>query len=707
MFLLGRRILRRARRTLASRALKRAFQLRNPSITDEGLREALQAGADNLDSFLTQFRRRRGPRFYIGERRSEITALFHSHFPFSVERTIRDAEKICAHRFDFFGAETATSRSAVLQLGQDRYMPIDWHADFRTGYRWGQRIFYRDVRYKYPEGVDIKVPWEISRFQHLVTLGQAYWFTGEERYAREFTDQTQDWMTANPWPWGINWASAMEVSIRAVNWLIGFHFFKDSPAVDSTFLKAFLKGLLVHGRHIYANLENEDGLTTNHYLADLVGLVYLGVLLPEFKESSQWRDLAVSELLREMEVQVYPDGVSFEASTSYHRLALEIFFSAAHLCRLNNIILAESFWDRLASMFDFVLHYLKPNGRAPQIGDNDNGRLHCFKRRDPLDHSYLLTIAALLFRSGRYKDSHVQFDDEALWLFGPDAITEFDKLPYRDRPVSSKAFEYGQVFVLRRDETYVIVDCGQNGQHGLGGHAHNDKLSFELHVGGNDLVIDPGTYTYTAAPGVRELFRSARYHNVLTVDGEEIDRFNGLFRSRDDTPVRIHSWAVSPAGDTLDAEHRGFVRLKQPVRHRRMFHLRYDLACLVIRDILEGVGQHTFDWYFHLAAHLVFRPVDQDVRNVLYRRCRAIEQELGDALEVSGSFMGVIPGRAGLMFAMVPLCRASLSASMDEGWWSPSYGRRERTAVAHYSMRATCPFEATYVLLWIMPAEGS
>mgnify|MGYP001448654285 CR=1 FL=1 len=89
------------------------------------------------------------------------------------------------------------------------------------------------------------------------------------------------------------------------------------------------------------NLENK-GITTNRYLSDLVGLFYLGITFPEFKEAKRWRECGVQELIREMEKQVYDDGMDFEASTCYHRLALELFFYPAVVCRLNGIELPRS-----------------------------------------------------------------------------------------------------------------------------------------------------------------------------------------------------------------------------------------------------------------------------------------------------------------------------------------------------------------------------
>jgi hypothetical protein len=46
----------------------------------------------------------------------------------------------------------------------------------------------------------------------------------------------------------------------------------------------------------------------------------------------------------------------------------------------------------------------------------------------------------------------------------------------------------------------------------VGGHAHNDKLSFELCVDGEDIIVDPGSYIYALNPEMRNHFRCAASH---------------------------------------------------------------------------------------------------------------------------------------------------------------------------------------------------
>jgi len=87
---------------------------------------------------------------------------------------------------------------------------------------------------------------------------------------------------------------------------------------------------------------------------------------------------------------------------------------------------------------------------------------------------------------------------------------------------------------MRDKDNYAIISAGEVGSRGLGNHKHNDDLSFELCVHGKTFIVDPGTYSYTADPVMRDLFRSVESHNVVQVDGKETNELvrDDLFRIR-------------------------------------------------------------------------------------------------------------------------------------------------------------------------------
>jgi len=473
------------------------------------------SGGDLPDGFLLKQCEGHQRFFWDIDLRPQILAMLTENNSDALSLIVDEADRVYAHIFDLLG-------SGPVYLGEK----IDWHMDFKVGHHWNPRTYYKRIRpAPYPGGYDIKVPWELSRCQHFARLGQAYWITENEKYAQEFVSQVEDWIASNPWPWGVNWACTMDVAIRVVNWLWGYYFFKDSPTLHDEFRLAFFKSLLVHGRHIWRNLENQGDFTGNHYIADLVGLIYLGMLCPEFKEARRWREFGLQELEKEMFKQVYPDGVDFEASTSYHRLVTEMFLSATILAQLNGYKFSQPFMERLEKMVEFVMYLTKPDGTAPLIGDNDNGRLHRLKAWDPpvrewVDFRYLLAIGAVLFEREDFAQAAGDQWEEAVWLLGKDAI-EFRRSVRNKHSsllrLNSRGFEDAGIYIMRDDDLYMVVDAGLIGQDSHGGHAHNDALSFEFYVNGVSWIVDPGTYVYTMDYEARDLFRSTIYHNTPVV----------------------------------------------------------------------------------------------------------------------------------------------------------------------------------------------
>ncbi|MCB0162687.1 MAG: alginate lyase family protein [Anaerolineae bacterium] len=557
--------------------------------------------------FLAHMRTRRQHHFFIGPAaRTEVVATLRAICPQTADAIIAAADQSCDHIFDLLG-------SGPVHLGAS----IDWHVDFKTGHRWDPTAFYLDLTSApFPGGYDIKVPWELSRGQHLVWLGQAYWLTADEKYAQEFVGQITDWIEHNPPRRGVNWVCTMDVAIRAVNWLWSYHFFTESSSLTDKFRLAFFKSLLIHGRHIFNNLEYSETLTNNHYLSNIVGLVYLGLLLPEFKEAEKWRTFGLVELEREMVKQVYPDGVDFEASTAYHRLVTEMFLSTTLLAQLNGHNFSSAYRQRLERMLEFILHLTKPDGTVPLLGDNDNGRLHRLQvwndsPREWRDFRYLLAVAAPLFDRLDFAQAAGDQWADAIWFWGAQANTwQNQAAAVQLEPHRSAAFPDAGVYILRSDDFYVAVDAGQNGQNNNGGHAHNDVLSFELSALGYNWIIDPGTYVYTADYSLRNQFRATAAHNTVIVDGQEQNRFDKhlLFKMPADAAPRVLTWDSNPAYDLLIAEHYGYNRLPKPVTHRRTFYLDKQNRFCWLQDELLGVGRHQFEGIFRLAGAVQIDP---------------------------------------------------------------------------------------------------
>jgi hypothetical protein len=580
---IGRRVAKRARHLAQrARAILGGTQLSSQAF-QSALGEDIVGGERGLlERIHADFR----PAFFVDVRRREETlAIFRRLCPDAEAAVLQAADAVCQHRFDLLG-------SGECILGQS----IDWHTDFKSGHRWDPHTYYLDIQpAPYPGGFDIKVPWELSRCQHFAWLGQAYWLSGDEKYAREFRAQVEDWIECNPPQYGVNWACTMDVALRAVNWLWGYAFFRQSPALDDAFHLTFYRALLVHGRHIYGNLEWSEQLTSNHYLADLVGLVYLGFLAPEWREARRWRDFGLGELEKEMGKQVYLDGTGFEASTHYHRLSTELFLSAALLAEMNGHTFSLAFTERLERMLDVIRVIAHPDGVVAVMGDQDNGRVHRLKVWQPpeqewLDFRPLLATGAAWRQNPVWAAAAGAHWEEAVWMLAPDAARVH--VARAAAPAGglqdSVVLPDGGWYVLQDRDFHLLVDLGPTGQNGYGGHAHNDSLSFDLFCQGQEWILDPGTYIYTQDYAARNRFRSTAMHNTVCLEGVEQNPYaaHNLFQMGAGAGVQALHWE-SNAVQTLLV---GRVQAGGPAgwAHQRVFSLDPRDHALVIVDRAWG-----------------------------------------------------------------------------------------------------------------------
>ncbi len=449
---------------------------------------------------------------------------------------------------------------------------IQWRRDPLSNYVW-PLDYHRDLKLLRGDGSDVRVLWEVNRLGHLLTLARAYSATTDERYSAEFFGQLRSWAEQNPYGRGPNWSCAMEVALRAMNLLAAFEIFRHSPQLNSDSLHSFLELLQQHGNYIRRNLEFSYIATSNHYLSDVVGLLWLGLLLPELRDAGAWRDFGLEQMLREMDKQVLADGADFEASTGYHRFVTELFLYSFLLCRANHIEIEKRYWSRLQQMLGYIRAYLRPDGLAPLIGDTDSGQVLPVVRRRADDHAYVLGIGAAVF------------DEPAL------------------QPVS-QAFPHAGIYIMRHEDLYLCFNASGVGIDGRGSHGHNDVLSIEVSAGGRAFIVDPGTYVYSADLGKRHEFRSTAYHSTVQIDGLEQNTISmeAPFVIGNEARPRVLEWTTNEDLDKVVAEHYGF-----PVIHRRTVSFNKHEGSWVIDDEFFGEGEHIYEARFHFVPGLDVR----------------------------------------------------------------------------------------------------
>jgi hypothetical protein len=331
------------------------------------------------------------------------------------------------------------------------------------------------------------------------------------------------------------------------------------------------------------------------------------------------------DLEREIQLQIFADGVDYEASVPYHRLVLELFFAAAFSHRSVLGGTSKPYAQRLAAMARFVAAYSRTDGSSPLWGDADDARVLPFGEQALGDHRYLIGLVGLLLGDAELMALHSGSVSEAFWWFGAPAAERLAAvstvLP------TSKAFSDAGVFIMRNDDDHVFIDCGPIGLAGRGGHGHNDALSFEAMLAGVLLISDSGAYVYTANPAARNRFRGTSMHNTPIVDGVEINSFiapDNLWQLADEARPCTIEWSTSTQRDSWCGGHQGYRKLKDPVDVRRHIVLEHATHTLSITDTLTGQGCHEMVIPLQLAQGVAFHVTSPDsgllqVRNTFFR----------------------------------------------------------------------------------------
>ena len=480
--------------------------------------------------------------------------------------------------------QTLGNKFNVLGSGWVVLTPIQWNIDLKTGQSWSNHKYYLQQRTSTSKGADIKYPWELSRNHHLLWLGEAYLITREEKYAAKIVEIINAWIDDNPLMYSVNWTCSMDVAIRAVNWMYALNMIAGSEAFTDDLAKKVSGSLHQHGFFIRHNLEKSVPWSNNHYMSDLVGLLYIGTLFEHTRRGKQWKRFALKEFYAEVRKQTLPSGVNYEKSISYHRLMVELVSYTLTMLKRTGAEIPEDIIQLTQGMYDYVGAYLKPNGKAPLLADNDDGRFLPFTYSDFRDHRYLLDADGI---------------DQKMINMG---IEPLFKLQYNQE---SQVYEDAKIAILKKYGTYLLVNNSgysrhlEPGKNRIGTHTHNDQLSFEFAVGEDDIIIDPGTYLYTSSIKDRNEFRSTRKHNCVMVDDEEQNLLS-------DTSA--FSMVINNKDRVLTATDKAckgcYETIRGGLKHERSFELSEGLLTITDHLYKSGAG-HMGTLYYHLDGEVV------------------------------------------------------------------------------------------------------
>ena len=515
---------------------------------------------------------------------------------FDADVYVSAAQRLLAGRWDVFSLRDAP-------LG----FPPEWNRDPLTGTR-APRGFGKSIDYRDEARVgNIKYLWEPARHLELVTLAQAWKLTGEQPYLDGCATLLRTWFEQCPYPMGVHWSSSLESAVRLLNWSVSWHLLGgvSSPAFDgergATLQRGWLKQIYLHQHFIAGHLSRHSS-ANNHLLGELMGLFVAGLTWPCWPESARWLAEGKRQFEQQALLQNWEDGVNKEQGIYYHHEVADMMLLCGLFGRANGLGFGSAYWQRLEAMLEFIDALMDAGGNVPMIGDADDALMVRFDPQPGFDpYRSLLCTGAELFDRPQWRRCDAP-DVKTRWLLGPAASPATSK----GAPSLRRDFAQGGYWVLgsdrgSRDEVHLVADAGPLGYLSIAAHGHADALSFVLSLGGQPILVDPGTYAYHTLKRWRDYFRGTAAHNTLRVDGLDQSVIGGNFMWLHKADARCLSLARSAAGDDWLGEHDGYRRLRDPLTHRRRIEHRRAEALVRVTDGVKCAAPHSLEWHWHFA----------------------------------------------------------------------------------------------------------
>ncbi len=526
-------------------------------------------------------------RFFLAsiDEREKVAAYVKMHFPQDVTKILKIADDVCAQSF-LFNLRWDMERTSV---------PV---------------VFKDEINWLHQPGDDPEWIFAFNRMRFWISLGQAYAITGDEKYAEAFAGQMTHWVRtvkrsdpACEKAW-----RTIETGIRMEYWLKAMCYFEGSAAITDEVMETFVTSMTEHAEYIMSvwntfNLMSNWGVLANH------GLFLAGVILPSTPRTGEFVKEASRRLAQEISIQVYRDGTHWEQSPMYHNEVTHDFLDVVQLAQQNLIDLPEPIVRKTRDMCRVDVIWAKPDGCEVSMGDSDE-----------IDLRDIVTRGAYLFRDPILKaGGYAELDFDTVWELGVGAAEAYEALPATRPQETDFALSDSGNFYMRsgwgEKDLFAHFHCGTLGA----GHGHSDQLHIDLFANGEDILIDPGRFTYVDKPERYE-FKDSSAHNTTTVDGHNFyvskDSWGNskLARALNRRFVSAGSYAYAEGG------HLGYYELETGTVfvNRRVIYLKPDILVLV--DEFYASAPHTYRQHFHFNnSGEVFAEKDCDCRRFRYQ----------------------------------------------------------------------------------------
>ena len=446
---------------------------------------------------------------------------------------------------------------------------------------YGYYDYGSDINWDFWPVKDNEVRWQLHRVTWWQPMGMAYRSSADEKYAKEWVFQFRDWAKKNPlgkskdndsFAW-----RPLEVSERIQSLPGTFNLFVGSPNFTPSFLLEFLNLFNQQTDYIPKNYSAEG----NHLLFEAQRVLGSGSIFPELKQAAAWRKSGIDVLNREIKKQVYPDGMQWELSPTYHVATIDIFLKAYNSAKLAGAEkeFPASYIKTVENMVIATANMSFPDYNNPMFGDSW-----------PVEKASRMKAFAAWSKTFP--------ENEEIKYFATDGAT--GALPnYLSHGLTTAGF-----YTFRNGwndkSTVMILKASPPGEF----HAQPDNGTFELWVKGRNFTPDAGCYLYSGDAEVtkkRNWYRQTKVHSTLTLDNQ-----NMLI-----TKAQQNKWSTDKSLDVLTYTNPSYAELN----HQRSV-LFIDQQYFLIID--QAIGKATGKLGIHFQLKEDSKPVFDKAKNKVY-----------------------------------------------------------------------------------------
>lgn len=416
------------------------------------------------------------------------------------------AEELSSRIFTYFSFH----KKKIPSSSELVYIPSWFFNPFDQVYYTQQKKHWTELS-DFGEG-DIKIIWEISRFDWVTDLARAYKALGKEEDLIRINLWLEDWSKKNPLNIGPNWKCGQEASFRIMKLLTAAHCLGQfSNPTDS--LKEMIKQ---HVIRIFPNINYSISQDNNHGTSEAIGL-YIGSAwlihngdvddtLLKFKRKG--RKILEERILK----LIQNDGTFSQKSMTYHRVVLDTLSFALHnMTLLNEPTFNDSIFNRLSKLGEWQYKMtFGDEGDAPNFGSNDGAMIENLHSRSYRDFRPSTQLFYVALKQQRIYDS-INISEPIFWRFGLSALN----YPVEKKELQSAETLDNHILILRNERAKLFMKLPDDTF-----RPGNDTFHIDFWVEGNPILIDSGSYSYNAGK-LTDYFKSVAAHNTVHFGNHE------------------------------------------------------------------------------------------------------------------------------------------------------------------------------------------